>query len=63
MEYRSKFNIMLLNNYFIWRLHFKHIIWKYSKRLPLFIFEKNILNHFNISETNIISVEAAKVTQ
>jgi len=38
-------------------------IWEYSKKLPYFSLKKYILNYLNISENNIISVEASKVIQ
>ncbi len=62
MEYHNNFNIMMLNNYFTLKIPCKNQSENILKD-TLFVFEKIILNYFNISGNNIITLEAAKVIQ
>jgi hypothetical protein len=53
---------MMLNNYFTLKIPCKNQSENILKD-TLFVFEKIILNYFNISGNNIITLEAAKVIQ
>ncbi len=52
----------MLKNYFILKIPCQTHDLEIFKKITLFFFENFIENHYNISEINIISVEAAKVT-